>query len=108
MTRDLKSRAKTIVRAVFGYLIWDDRGGTPIPGLPPRAPWWYRLWWGDEDFPMWLNTIASWLRRLWYRGKSAPCTCPGCTRLRPAWWSTRLCWSCAHEDCDHNEENEIP
>lgn len=97
---------KRLCRVLFGYLIWDDRGGTPIDGLPPRDPFWLRAWWGDEDFPAWWNWLAYAARRLCYRRQVVQCVCPGCTETVLKAYSSWLCGSCINEDCQHDDEAE--
>ena len=95
---------RRIIRALFGYLIFDNRGGTPIEGLPAQDPFLMRAWWGDEDFPVWWNYVASWIRHAWYRSAMETCACPGCEHLYPKWWATPMCKCCCNEDCCHGDE----
>jgi len=96
--------AMTLLRSLFGHLLFDDRGGTKLEGLPPPPSWWYRAWWGDEDFPAWWNLAISVVRRVWYLGRMAPCTCEGCDHAVPRWWSSGMCVCCADADCCHVDE----
>ena len=96
---------RRLVRTLFGYLLFDDRGGTPIEGLPPPPTFWYRAWWGDEDFPEWWCFVASWLRRARYGSTLEICNCPGCDHLKPKWWASSMCKCCGFdEECCHDED----
>jgi hypothetical protein len=102
---EVEAVRKKLLRALFGHLLFDDRKGTPIEGLPPPPPWWSRVWWGDEDFPMWWNWSISVVRRFWYLGRKASCICEGCDHVVPSWWSSGMCVCCTNDDCCHEEED---
>jgi hypothetical protein len=97
-------KRRPIVRALFGWMILDDRGGTPIEGLPAPPSFWYRAWRPDEDFPEWWTYVVSWLRRAWYRSTTEMCNCPGCDHPKPKWWAASMCQCCCEEDCCHEED----
>ena len=61
------------------------------------------IWVPEEGTPLWLAEIAAMLRRAWYRGKKALCSCPGCLNEYPRWWASGMCYECSTENCEHED-----
>jgi len=54
---------------------------------------------------VWRCYLSAYLRRLWYRGSTQACTCPGCPEIIPRWWANGMCRDCSCEDCEHDSED---